>query len=284
MKLEPGTGDGDAGPTVSLPMPQADLDDLPVGWEAATTYHRLKQRMPRHLREIVEARAIDEIISRARRLLRHTSRPSRTVEDRWPAEGALDLDATLDQPRPWRPEDLVVHRIEPREADVVAILDMSLSMTGDKIALVALAVAILRIKLERLAVVSFDSEAHPLVRVDETVPVREVVRRVLRVPAQGFTNIEAGLVAGRAALRAGRHRERVGIVMTDGVANMGADPVEAAGRMPRLHVVQVGPEESQGVRACRSMAAAGRGRRYRAVLYSQLPAVVRQLVRECFGA
>ncbi|MEC8425126.1 MAG: vWA domain-containing protein, partial [Myxococcota bacterium] len=179
---------------------------------------------------------------------------------------------------------LVVGRIEPREADVVAILDMSLSMTGDKLALTALAVAILRIKLERLAVVSFDSTAHILVHLDEDVPVREVVRRVLRVPAQGFTNIDAGLRFGLAALRRGRHRERVGIVMTDGVANMGANPTAAAARMPRLHVVQVGPEEPQGARACRAMATAGRGRRYRAVLYSQLPGVVRRLVRECFGA
>lgn len=267
-----------------MPLPQPSIDELPAGWEAATTYHRLKQRLPRHLREVVEARAIDEILARARRLLRHTSRPSRAVLDRWPAEGALDLDATLGQPRPWSPHDLVVGRIEPREADVAAILDMSLSMTGDKIALTALAVAILRIKLERIAVISFDSEAHTLVSLHEDLPVREVVRRVLRVPAQGFTNIEAGLVAGRAALRRGRHRERVGIVMTDGVANMGDNPVHAAGRMPRLHVVQVGPEEPQGARACRAMAAAGRGRRYRAVLYTQLPGVVRRLVRECFGA
>jgi Mg-chelatase subunit ChlD len=161
---------------------------------------------------------------------------------------------------------------------------MSLSMTGEKIALTALAVAILHIKLEQIAVVSFDSAAHTLVRLDERLPVREVVRRVLRVPAQGFTNIEAGLLAGQVALRRGRHRERVGIVMTDGVANMGANPVLAAGALPRLHVVQVGPEEPQGARACRAMAAAGRGRRYRAVLYTQLPGVVRRLVRECFGA
>ena len=178
----------------------------------------------------------------------------------------------------------MVRRIEPREADVVAILDMSLSMTGDKIALIALAVAILRIKLERLAVVSFDSEAHTLVRIDQDLPVREVVRRVLRVPAQGFTNISAGLVAGREALKRGTQKERVGIIMTDGVANMGTEPTVAAARMPRLHVVQVGPEEPQGARACRAMATAGRGRRYRAVLYTQLPGVVRQLVRECFGA
>ena len=61
------------------------------------------------------------------------------MADAWPAEGELDLAATLENPRPWRPDDLVLSRREPRDADVVAILDMSLSMTGEKIALVAVA-------------------------------------------------------------------------------------------------------------------------------------------------
>lgn len=260
------------------------IDELPDGWEASTTYHKLRRVLPRHLREVVEARAVDDILRRARELVRHASRPTRVVEDRFPADGELDLEATLEQPRPWAPTDLVVQRIEPRDADVVAILDMSLSMTGEKIALTALAVAILRLKLDRLAVVSFDTKAHPLVALDEDVPVREVIRRVLRVPAQGFTNVEAGLVAGLDALRIGRHSERVGIVMTDGIANVGRDPVLVAARFPRLHVVQVGPEEKQGTRTCTAMARTGRGRRYRAILYTELPGVVRRLVREVFGA
>jgi Mg-chelatase subunit ChlD len=260
------------------------IDELPDGWEASTTYHKLKRVLPRHLREVVEARAVEDILRRAQELVRHASRPTRQVEDRFPADGELDLEATLEQPRPWAPTDLVLQRIEPRDADVVAILDMSLSMTGEKIALTALAVAILRLKLDRLAVVSFDTKAHPLVRLDEDVPVREVIRRVLRVPAQGFTNVEAGLLAGLDALRGGRHGERVGIVMTDGIANVGRDPVLVAARFPRLHVVQVGPEERQGTRTCVGMARAGRGRRYRAILYAELPGVVRRLVREVFGA
>jgi Mg-chelatase subunit ChlD len=260
------------------------LDELPEGWEAATTFHRLKRVLPRHLRDVVEARAIEDIVARARALLRHTSRPTRAVVDHFPAEGELDLERTLEQPRPWTPSDLIVQRIEPQNAAVVAILDMSLSMTGDKIALTAVAVAILRLKLDRLAVVSFDTKAHPLVGLHEDVPVREIVRRILRVPAQGFTNIEAGLHAGLESLRGQPKSEQVGIVMTDGIANVGEDPVDAASRFPRLHVVQVGPEERQGTRACTAMSRAGRGRRYRAILYSELPGVVRRLVRECFGS
>lgn len=231
---------------------------------------------------MVRERAIRAILERARAMLRHAARPTRRVEDGFPAEGELDLEATLEQVRPWAPQDLRVQRVEPREADVVAILDMSLSMTGSKIALVALAAAILRLRLDRLAVVHFDTKAHRLVRVGEAVSPRELVRRILEVPAQGYTNIEAGLKVSLSELKRSRRRERVAILMSDGVANMGADPALAAAHFPTLHVVQVGTEEKLGSESCRRMAEAGRGRHYRAPDYEDLPAVVRQLVRDVF--
>ncbi len=225
---------------------------------------------------------MDAVLTHARRLVRHAARPHRAEEVGWPEDGELDLDSTLERPRPWAPIDLRLTRLVPREVDVVAILDMSLSMTGEKIALVAVAAAILRLRLEHVAVVAFDTHPHVLVRVGEDVAPRELVRRVLSVPAQGYTNIEGGLAAALAQLRRSTRRERVGLLLTDGVANVGHDPVGAAGRMPRLHVVHVGDHHPQGARACRAMAQAGRGRLYRARTYADLPDVVRRAVRELF--
>ena len=262
----------------------AVLMELPEGWEAATSFHRLKMKLPGPVRTVVRERAVDIILDRARALLRHASRPTRTALDHHPADGELDLEATLEVPRPWTPEDLVLTRIEPREADVVAILDMSLSMTGEKIALTALAAAILRLKLERVAIIAFDTDAHVLVRVGESVTPRELVRRILEVPAQGYTNIEQGLRIALRELNRSARKERVGILMSDGIYNVGWDPVKVAAHYPRLHVVQVGAEERQGTRTCKGMVSAGRGRLYRAVAYQDLPNVVRQLVREVFGA
>lgn len=260
------------------------VDELPHGWHAATQYQQLRRTLPHHLRQEVEARAVETIVRRARKLLRHAARPTRSVTLRFPGDGELDLDATIEQPRPWGPSDLVLRRTEPKDADVVVILDMSLSMTGERVALIALAAAILKMRLEHLAVVQFDTEARALVRLGELVPVRELVRRILTVPAQGYTNIEAGLRAGLDTLSRGRRRDRVGIVMTDGIANTGGNPVDLASEYPRLHVVQIGSMERQGTRTCTAMATAGRGRRYCAIIYPQLPTVVRQLVRDCFSA
>jgi len=259
------------------------VSELPPGWEAATDWRRIRERHRDGLyRQLVQARAIDAIVARARALVRHAARPVRREEVAWPEDGDLDLEATLEQPGPYRPEDLRVTRTVPREAEVVAVLDMSLSMTGEKIALVAVAAAILRMKLEHVAVVAFDTGPHLLVRTGEAVAVRELVRRVLEVPAQGYTNIEAGLDGGLAQLRRSRRRERVGLLFTDGVANVGADPVAIASRYPRLHVVHLGAHHPQGARCCREMAAAGRGRIYRARAWVDLPDVVRRAVRELF--
>lgn len=267
---------------MAAPPTQAVLDELPKDWEAATHFHKLRGRLPSAVRRIAEERAIDAILDRARQILRHASRPTHRVNDHFPADGELDLEATLEQPRPWLPTDIILERVDPREADVVLILDMSLSMTGEKIALTAVAAAIMKIKLESVAVVQFDTTAHTLVRVGESVPVRELVRRILTVPAQGYTNIEAGLEEGLTVLRRARKPERVGVILTDGIANMGWDPVRVAVRYPRLHVVQLGNRDRHGGATCRRMARSGRGRRFETVIYAQLPEVMRKLIRDCF--
>ena len=264
------------------PLEQSQQRELPEGWDAATSYHKLKRQLSPEQRTIARERAIQAILDRAYALLRHAARPTRRVEDGFPAEGELDLDATLERVRPWSPQDLRVERVQPREADVIAILDMSLSMTGPKIALTALATAILRLRLDHVAVVHFDTKAHKLVGINEPVSPRELVRRVLEVPAQGYTNIEAGLKRSWRELSRGHRRERVGILMSDGMANMGADPARAAQRFPVLHIVQVGSEEKLGTETCRRMAEAGHGRVYRAPTYEELPVVVRRLVRDVF--
>lgn len=272
---------GDGGPTAQAEATTGEAS----GWDAACRWRDMQAHLPAGpVRRRVRESAVDAVLARARAMLRHTARPTRARDVAWPAEGELDLEATLEQPRPWGPADLRLARNEPREIEVVAILDMSLSMTGEKIALVAVATAILQMRLEHVAVVAFDTNAHVLVRAGEEVTQRRLVRRVLDVPAQGYTNVEAGLVAGLGELRRSRRRERVGLLFTDGVANVGGDPVVVSGRYPRLHVVHLGDHHPQGARCCRDMAYAGRGTVLRARTYTDLPAVAREVVRTLFRA
>ena len=262
-------------------------ESLPDGWELAKSWRKLGAELPPPLRRQAREAAIDAILRRARDLLRHAARPVALVEEGWPGAGELDLERSLEAgflgvPALMRPEQLRLTRQQARPLSLVTILDMSLSMTGEKVALIAVAVAILRLKLEKVGVVVFNTTAQRLVGVEEELSPREVVRRVLEVPAQGYTNIEAGLERALQELRGSRERDRVALLLTDGLANVGRNPVPVTQRFPRLHVVHLGDHHPQGARCCRDMAREGRGRIYRATRYADLPGVVRRAVRELF--
>lgn len=79
----------------------------------------------------VDPRRVEAVLAHARALLRHAARPTRLDERGWPDAGELDLDATIERPRPWLPEDVrVVHSL-PRDVDLVAVLDLSTSTLHD---------------------------------------------------------------------------------------------------------------------------------------------------------
>lgn len=231
------------------------------------------------------------MLERAIAVVRHTSRPLGSREQGFDQGqvGELELDASLDAGILLEPSDPARLRLqvpEPLEAEVVLIMDMSLSMTGETIALVAVAATILCFSLpsESLALVAFDSDAHILKPLGERIPVREAVRRVLEVPARGYTHLEQGLRTGLEALRRASGTQKNAVLLSDGVYNIGWDPTPLARLFPHLHVIQLGEgdAESRDRGLCRALASQGRGRYYRAERYDDLPQVAWRLVRSLF--
>ena len=119
------------------------------------------------------------------------------------------------------------------------MVDTSLSMAGEKMALAAVAAAVLALKLRPgdLAVVLFADGARVVSRFGEEVAPAELVRRMLAVPCGGGTDIAAALAAGHAELQRGRDPARSGLLVSDGVYTSGADPLPAAARFGPLHVL-----------------------------------------------
>lgn len=281
--------DEETAPFVESPESEPTPARIPAGWEAARNYHRLKKVLgDARAREGVRREAVGAVLSRARALLRHGARPRRDEDLPWTEApgGELALDALVDEgvpPGAVEPDQVRVTVPAPRRADVVLMLDMSLSMTGEKVALVATAAAVLSLQLdpEDLAVVAFDHRATLLKRLGERVPPDTLVGRVLDVPADGFTSIEAGMRKGLTALARGRLGRRRGLLVTDGVYNVGWDPTPLARRFPRLHVVQVGaPGPDRGL--CARLASNGRGPLHVLPDYDSLPSLARRLVGELF--
>jgi Mg-chelatase subunit ChlD len=188
--------------------------------------------------------AASAVLQRAARLVGPVKAATRTVREPMlePWGGELDVEATVEnllgKPHP-EPGDLIVQRRVDRRHQVVLMLDTSLSMAGEKMALGAVAAAVLALKLRAgdLAVVLFADGARTVLRLGEEVEPDELVRRMLAVPCGGGTDIAAALRLGHAELQRGRDPGRCGLLVSDGVYTSGADPLPAAARFGALHVL-----------------------------------------------
>ena len=110
----------------------------------------------------------------------------------------LDLERTLEalagNPYPEETDIVVRERVRQRRS-VVLVVDVSGSMKGERVRTAAATVGALAGELARdaLAVVAFWSDAAVLVRLGEQVAPLAVLDLLLRVPAQGLTNVTFAL-------------------------------------------------------------------------------------------
>jgi Mg-chelatase subunit ChlD len=218
-----------------------DLD----GWTVAANLTRSACAIGEPgLRLYAERLAASAVLQRATRLVGPLRGATRTVREalREPYDGDLDIEATLGNVlgKPFaQPGDLVVQRREDRRHQVVLMIDTSLSMAGEKMALAAVAAAVLALNLHAgdLAVVLFADEARTVARLHEEVSVAELVRRMLATPCGGATDVAAALALGHAELERGRNPRRSAVLVSDGLYTAGVDPRVAAARFAALHVL-----------------------------------------------
>lgn len=194
----------------------------------------------------------------------------------------MDIDETLDQllGKPYPDlRDITVEYREQKRFDCSLMLDTSLSMSGTKLALLAVAAAVVALRLpsEDVSVISFESAARVLKKIRRPLPVEQLVVKILEVPAAGYTNIQAGLEEGLKQLKHGRHASRIGILLSDGKYTLGSDPLKAARQFRRLNVVLLG-DFNTDPRLCAAMAEAGCGRVYEARSFESLPRILHRLL------
>lgn len=258
------------------------VEDASQGdWEKAVQYHDIKRRLDEQKRAKVRAAAIRAIIRRAQAAVGSVTKPYRLVNTPWhehPDE-EFDLDTSLEEDPTL--QNLLVERKEPRRAEVIVCIDTSLSMTGRKLALTAVALAVLALQLESedFALIAFESEATLIKGLGEKVDVFTVLERFMEVPARGLTNIEAGMQMAEKQALAGKLAKKAVILMTDGRFTAGRNPEYLIPRLPRLHVVQTGNPWSSP-RFCRSLARRGRGKHLRVAKLEHLPGALYALVQE----
>jgi len=169
--------------------------------------------------------------------------PGPPVSARWrDSEDDVDVERTVEAllaRRPLDEHDIVVRvREAPRRA-VALVVDASVSMSGPKALLAAAAVGALGAELarEELTVVAFWQDAAVLRGAVDARPLDAVLGDLVRLRAEGLTNVGVGLhVAARELSRSGAPR-RAAVLLSDCVHNAGPDPRPLASRLPRLHVL-----------------------------------------------
>lgn len=267
-------------------------------WDVAIRYHDFKskpsmQRLVQHMRAI----SAEAIIQKARQVLGsvvHPEQPGVAPLDQLPlgAEAVeMDLDETLESHPllargmpPGRTELWVEYRTRRRQP-VILVVDTSLSMTGEKLALtaVALAVVLLQFPDHPIGIVAFENRATVLKGPMEPLSVQGLVERFLDVPAQGYTHLESGILEGlrlAGALEgraAGRHPATV--LLTDGKYTAGRDPSYLAHRFKHLHVMKMGSERAS-LPLCRELARKGGGTLREVPELEALPAAMYGMVKD----
>jgi Mg-chelatase subunit ChlD len=176
----------------------------------------------------------------------------------------IDLDATIDQlvehPVPAEDDIIVRERVRTRRS-VVLLVDVSGSMRGERVRTAAATVGALAAELARddLAIVAFWSDAAMLSHLGQQVPPQRLLETMLRIPAQGLTNVGFPLqVAARELARVPARDARV-LLLSDCVHNAGPDPRPLAARLPRLDVLLDASGEQDPELAC-DLARLGHGR------------------------
>ncbi|WP_244522767.1 vWA domain-containing protein [Geodermatophilus africanus] len=176
----------------------------------------------------------------------------------------LDLERTLEviggEPFP-EGDDLIVRERVRQARAVVLVVDLSGSMKGERVRTAAAAVGALAGELarDRLAVVAFWSDAAVLVRLGEPAEPLAILDLLLRVPAQGLTNVGFALEVAARQLAGVQPRDARVLLLSDCVHNAGPDPRLTAARLPRLDVL-LDTSGEQDVELARDLARLSHGR------------------------
>ncbi|WP_200952590.1 VWA domain-containing protein [Agromyces sp. Soil535] len=175
----------------------------------------------------------------------------------------IDLDRTIEvlaeRPVP-EDEDIVVRdRIRTKRSVVLAV-DVSGSMKGERVATAAATVGALAGELEHddLAVIAFWSDAAILLNLGELVKPMDLLDTIMRIPAQGLTNVAFPLELAAQQLTRAPVRDARVVLLSDCVHNAGPDPRTVAARLPRLDVLLDASGE-RDVDLGRDLARIGRG-------------------------
>lgn len=196
--------------------------------------------------------------------------------------GDIDLDASLDAVVAGRalgqvPDpDRLVSRSWIRSTHALSlIVDRSGSMAGERLVAAALGAAVVACRAPGdYSVLAIAGDVVVIKSQDEERSLDAVIDDILALKGYGTTDLALGLRAAGRQLARSRSSRRVAVLLSDAESTAGGDPLEAARRLDRLHVI-CPPGNEQGAR---ELAQAGSGRSAVLARPTAIPQVMMHLV------
>jgi magnesium chelatase subunit D len=207
----------------------------------------------------------------------------RMVRDLDALAGDLDLDATIERSdglAPHTGEGLVTQRWSAAERSICLLVDRSGSMSGKGLATAAMAAAsVVTAAGERAdcSVIVFAKDSIVLQRQGQRRPPEELLGDILTLRGKGVTDLALALRAARRELSKSPARERIVILLGDGLATEGDDPLRAMRGIDRLHVLGTS-DDPESTEATAQLAARGNGRVRTVTSLRDLPVALNALL------
>jgi Mg-chelatase subunit ChlD len=208
----------------------------------------------------------------------------KSVKQYRPELNEIDIDRTLEEHLGHRTpdyENIYCHEWIKQKCAYVLMLDVSNSMHQEKLAIAAIATGVFTKKLQHdlHGVITFAKETNIIKNLYERNNLQKLIDKMLLIDSGGATNIRKALVAGLELLNISKMRFNIGILVSDGRATVGGNPLEIASRYDRLHVLGI----SFGLRGSDSnmnslMAQKGRGKYMNVLIFDDLPIAIKKIL------
>ncbi len=177
-------------------------------------------------------------------------------------------------------EDIhVIDRTSKRKS-IVVMFDTSGSIYGEKLTHVTMSAAVLayNLKSDNHSQILFNTKAKVIKKMNEKISIDKLVDQILETEPAGKTNISDALQKGLAELNKTKDYYKRGILITDGIHNIGPDPLPFAARFKRLDVVAIPSQHPSSFKNCKEIAKKGKGQVYKMKSLRELPSVLTRML------
>ena len=166
-------------------------------------------------------------------------------------------------------------------------LDVSGSMTGDKLTYMAISMTMLcyGLRKDELGIAFFESDTHVLKELDEKIDLERIADELLSITARGGTKIQSAIEwANKQFKEHSNSREKLNVLFTDAEVSDIKEAIEEFRKMRSLNVdfILVCPETSYNLKEAKKMVKAAGGQLLTIKSWNEFPKLISDILKSRF--